>query len=157
MHLSTRYNSFKIGHSSSLFPPRKLDNRSSKKVTYLILFNINFLLFGNGGPNSEAKLDLFLQEKADEWTHIFINQHRKSYAQVLRSPRIFHDHSNHNARTEHSSPIIPPSNLSLNINLGPEPSREINAKEGNQLIQTRVNGPFAHHVPFMCTAFFRAI
>lgn len=74
---------------------------SSKEVGLLIikggdisdsLFNINFLLFGKGGPNSSVGLDLYLQEKTEEWTHIFSNRPPKSYAQVLRSPGIYQDH-----------------------------------------------------------------
>lgn len=90
-----------FGGRASLFMVQQLQNWSfkfsvsSKEVGYSIIkggnisipeFNLNFLLWGNGGPNSSYELDLYLQEKEDAWTHIFRKQHRKSYAQAVSTP-----------------------------------------------------------------------
>lgn len=129
---------------------------SSKEVGYSIIkggniaipeFNINFLLFGEGGPNSNMELELYLQEKADAWTHIFRDHPRKSYAQALRSPATFSNlgQSNHRSVSEirnsnsNSSPVRRDPRL--------EHSRH-NQLEGNQQLQTATNGLASRHDPF---------
>lgn len=67
-----------FGGRASLFRVKQLQNWSfkfsisSKEVCFLIIkdgnisvpyFNLNFLLWGDGGPNSSCELDLYLQQK----------------------------------------------------------------------------------------------
>lgn len=93
-----------FGGRASLFRVQQLQNWSfkfsvsSKEVGFTIIkggnisvpeFNLSFLLWGSGGPNSSYELDQYLQEKEDEWTHVFRNHPRKSYAQAVQSPSTY--------------------------------------------------------------------
>lgn len=148
-----------FGGHASLYKVKQLQNwsfkfsTSSKEVGYSIIkggniaipeFNINFLLFGEGGPNSNVELDLYLQEKADEWTHIFRNHPRKSYAQVLRSPAIYPNRgeSDHRSRTINHSQLTDESP-------GQRDQRMLssghNHGEGSPPIQTVPHGPPPAH------------
>lgn len=103
-----------FGGRASSFQVQQLQNWSfkfsvsSQEVGYSIIkggnistpkFNLNILLWGSGGPNSCYELDQYLQEKEDEWTHIFRRHPRKSYAQALNTPTSFHDPIRSKARS----------------------------------------------------------
>jgi hypothetical protein len=108
-----------FGGRASLFKVKLLQNWSfkfsvsSKEVGFSIikggnislpLLNVNSLLWGNGGPNSCWELDRYLQEKEDEWTHVFRRHPRKSYMQALRSPAIY---NTPNPSDPRSTPVHP--------------------------------------------------
>lgn len=115
-----------FGGHASLFKVQQLQNWSfkfvisSKEVGLSIIkgsnisvpdFNINFLLWGEGGPKSSYELDLYLQEKEDEWTHVFRRHPRKSYVQALTTPATYQAPAMQNQRSN----TIPSQSLNSGV------------------------------------------
>lgn len=104
---------------------------------------MNFLLWGDGDPNSSWELDQYLKEKADVWTHIFARHPRRSYVQALQSPRIYQDHSG-------SIPRFPSNSNPDGSRLNPgsiQGNTHLNSGAGSQQVQNRQLGqePFCVH------------
>ncbi|XP_045090689.1 uncharacterized protein [Aegilops tauschii subsp. strangulata] len=143
-----------FGGRASLFKVQLLQNWSfrfsvsSKEVGFSIikggnislpLLNINFLLWGSGGPNSSWELDQYLQEKEDAWTHVFRDHPRKSYLQALRTPTSYIQHAPTPIRSparSHQQHTVHPSDRDRR----PEPFKDSYERAGNPPIQTAFNG-----------------
>ncbi|XP_044448657.1 uncharacterized protein [Triticum aestivum] len=149
-----------FGGRASLFKVSQLQNWSfkfsvsSKEVGFSIikqgnialpLLNVNFLLWGNGGPNSSWELDQYLQEKADEWTHVFSRHPRKSYIDALISPGIYIDQTPRQTSNAvdpwNSNVTASPGTNDIHRHYTSNQAAPINTV-GSPPFQTRPKGPF---------------